>query len=133
MHVSPTTLSDHFNTFTSFAPSINEYPSLTHHISFLAAVLFRVRSVELLHSEHVDLKSTGLSMSAIHATQQTILIDTEDLILLFLKRMTENRESILPISSSISSSHFVYFGIRAFLVYTHVTNLIPSESHILNI
>jgi hypothetical protein len=78
MHVFSTTLSDHFNTFISFAPSTTEFPSVTRHISFLAAVTFRVKSVELLHSEHVGKKSTDLSMSAIHAVEQTILCETED-------------------------------------------------------
>jgi hypothetical protein len=78
MHIFYTTLSDHFNTFISFFPSITELPSVTCHISFLAAVLFRVKRVELLHSEHVGIKSTDLSMSAIHAVEQTILYETED-------------------------------------------------------
>jgi hypothetical protein len=78
MHIFPTTLSDHFNTFISFAPSITEFPSVMLHISFLAAVLFTVKSVQLLSSEHVGIKSTVLRMSAIHAVEQTILCERDD-------------------------------------------------------
>jgi hypothetical protein len=45
MHIFATKLGDHFNTFISFAPSISEFPSVMIHISFLAAVPFRVKSV----------------------------------------------------------------------------------------
>jgi hypothetical protein len=50
MHIFATTLlSDRFNTFIFFAPSIGEFPSVLIHISFLEAL-----GLEMLPREHVD-------------------------------------------------------------------------------